>query len=259
MSTLSVSRQIKNAMKNDRFISELEAKGIVAEAEKGPVTVGEARAVADLFDRATPTRPPPGMMVTMAIPENPGEVLMEGGARSALEAFFEKNKIPAGAQKAVMLERIDAGMSKAGYGDMLDKEPDTKKLFMVRLPYPEGAMDFPTRNAFVDLKKGEFFLQVSSMFVPPGVPQTRWYGPTKLGDALPEGLRAKLEDNARSIVSQDAGFMLSRSDAVLVDSIKPNDRGTFDVIFNVAHFLNKTVRASLPIEVNAEGNFVAAG
>jgi hypothetical protein len=258
MSITSVKKNIKAAMK-DSFITEAEAKKIVKDAERGPVTIGEAKLVADLFDRGERVPPPPGMMVTLAIPEHPGDVIMEGGASTVLQAFFEKNKIPAGAQKQIMLERIDSALAKTGWGQPLDKEPDTKKLFLVRLPYPEGAADFPTRNAFVDLKKGEFYLSVSGGLLPPGVMPTRWYGPTKLGEALPAGLRDKLADNARDIVGNKAGFSLTRSDAVLVDTIKPNDRGTFDVVFKVAHFLNHSVRARLPIEVDAEGNFIAAG
>lgn len=258
MSTLSVSKKIKSAMA-DAFITEAEAKGIVKNAEIGPVTIGESKAIADLFDRGNRAPPPPGMMVTLAIPEHPGDVIMESGATDVLNAFFKKNQIPAGAEKQIMLERIDSAMAKGGWGTALDKAPDTKKLFLVRLPYPEGAADFPTRNAFVDMKKGEFYLSVSGGLLPPGVVPTRWYGPTKLGEALPANLRTNLETNARDIVGNKAGFALTRSDAVLVDTIKPNDRGTFDVVFKVAHFLNHTVRARLPIEVDAAGNFVAAG
>lgn len=258
MSTLSVSKKIKSAMA-DAFISELEAKSIVKDAERGPVTVGEGKAIADLFDRGNRAPPPPGMMVTMAIPEHPGDVTMEAGANSALNAFFAKHQIPAGDEKTAMLERIDSSLAKSGWGTQLAAAPDVKKLYLVRLPYPEGAADYPTRNAYVDTKKGEFYLSVSGGFLPPGMVPTRWYGPNKLGDTLPKGLRTALEANARSIVSQDAGFALTRSDAVLVDTIKPNARGNFDVVFNVAHFLNHTVRARLPIEVDASGKFVAAG
>ncbi len=257
MSTLSVSKKIKSAMA-DAFITKVEAETIVKEAEKGRITVGEGKAIADLFDRGN-REVPPGMMVTLAIPEHPGDVVMEAGANNVLNAFFAKHQVPAGAEKKLMLERIDSALAKNGWGPALAKEPNTKNLYLVRLPYPEGAADYPTRNAFVDVKKGEFYLSVSGGLVPPGVLPTRWYGPNKLGDALPKGLREALEANARSIVSQDAGFALSRSDAVLVDTIKPNDRGTFDVIFKVAHFLNHTVRARLPIEVDANGKFVAAG
>ncbi|MCC7073282.1 MAG: hypothetical protein IT383_18325 [Deltaproteobacteria bacterium] len=257
MSTLSVTKKIKSAMA-DAFITKVEAESLVKEAEKGPVTIGEAKAIADLFDRGN-REVPPGMMVTLAIPEHPGDVVMEAGAKDALNAFFQKNQIPAGAEKKLMLERIDSALAKGGWGTPLDKAPDTKKLFLVRLPYPEGAADYPTRNAFVDLKKGEFYLSVSGGLLPPGVLPTRWFGPTKLGEALPKNLRATLEANARSIVANDAGFALSRSDAVLVDTIKPNDRGTYDVVFKVAHFLNHSVRARLPIEVDANGKFVAAG
>ena len=257
MSTLSVSKKIKSAMA-DAFITKLEAETIVKEAEKGRVTVGEGKAIADLFDRGN-REVPPGMMVTLAIPEHPGDVVMEAGANNVLNAFFAKHQVPAGAEKKVMLERIESSLAKNGWGPSLATAPDTKKLHLVRLPYPEGAADYPTRNAFVDVKKGEFYLSVSGGLLPPGVLPTRWFGPNKLGEALPKDLRATLEANARSIVANDAGFALTRSDAVLVDSLKPNSRGNYDVIFKVAHFLNHSVRARLPIEVDAAGKFVAAG
>ncbi|OGQ26556.1 MAG: hypothetical protein A2138_19480 [Deltaproteobacteria bacterium RBG_16_71_12] len=257
MTTLSVSKQIKTAMA-DAFITKAEAETVVKEAEKGRLTVGEGKAIADLFDRGN-RELPPGMMVTLAIPEHPGDVVMEAGANIVLNAFFAKHAIPAGAEKKAMLERIDSSLAKNGWGTPLASAPNVKKLYLVRLPYPEGVADYPTRNAFVDVKKGEFYLSVSGGLVAPGVLPTRWYGPNKLGDTLPKGLRETLEANARSIVSRDAGFALTRSDAVLVDTIKPNSRGNFDVVFKVAHFLSHSVRARLPIEVDACGRFVAAG
>ncbi|MBI1945930.1 MAG: hypothetical protein HYS27_09550 [Deltaproteobacteria bacterium] len=257
MSTLSVSKQIKTAMA-DAFITKLEAETVVKEAEKGRLTVGESKAIADLFDRGN-REIPPGMMVTLAIPEHPGDVVMEAGANNVLNAFFAKHQIPAGAEKKIMIERIESSLAKDGWGTPLTTAPNVKNLHLVRLPYPEGAADYPTRNAFVDTKKGEYYLSVSGGLVAPGVLPTKWYGPNKLGDALPKGLRSTLEANARTIVSRDAGFALTRSDAVLVDTIKPNSRGNFDVVFKVAHFLNHSVRARLPIEVDANGTFVAAG
>ncbi len=86
MSAITVNAKIRSAMQ-DSFITTTEASGIVTEAEKGVVTAKEAKAIADLFDRGNRTLPP-GRMVTLAIPEFPGEVLMESGAKSALDAFF---------------------------------------------------------------------------------------------------------------------------------------------------------------------------
>lgn len=178
MSITSVSSQIKTAMK-DAFITKAEAQKIVQEAEKGPVTVGEARVVRELFERA-PTPPPPGMMVTLAIPENPNDVIFEQGAKNVLETFFTKNDVPAGKNLKKFVDAIEQKLEKDGKGARLDKAPDTRKLHMVRLPYPKHIQDYPGRTAFLDAKKNEFYLCVAAgPFAPPEL-QVQWFGPISL-------------------------------------------------------------------------------
>lgn len=178
MSITSVSSKIKAAMR-DSFISTAEAKTIVTEAEKGPVTVGEARAVAALFDKA-PRAAPPGMMMTMAIPEHPGDVIFERGAKNVLETFFKKNDVPAGENLAKFVNKIEGKLDEVGLGARLATAPNTKKLHMVRLPYPTGAADLPSRTAFLDAKKNEFYVQVSGGLMAPSAANTHWYGPISL-------------------------------------------------------------------------------
>jgi hypothetical protein len=183
VSITSVSKQIKSAMR-DSFITTAEAEKIVKDAEKGPVTVGEARVVRELFERA-PTPPPPGMMVTMAIPENPNDVIFEQGAKNILETFFAKNDVPAGKNVAKFVAQIQAKLSTVDYGSPLATAPDTKKLHLVRLPSDPRIMDAPTENAFLDTKKNEFYLCVAAgPFAPPEL-QVQWYGPISL-DAKPD-------------------------------------------------------------------------
>lgn len=178
MSITSVNSQIKSAMR-DSFITKAEAEKIVKEAEKGPVTVGEARVVRELFERA-PTPPPPGMMVTLAIPENPNDVIFEQGAKNVLETFFAKNNVPAGANVKKFVEQIQGKLSSVDYGSPLATAPDTKKLHLVRLPSDPRIMDAPTKNAFVDTKKNEFYLCVSAGFMAPPEARVQWFGPISL-------------------------------------------------------------------------------
>jgi hypothetical protein len=174
MTTASVQHKIRTAM-SDWFITATEAKDIVTEAEKGIVTAGEASAISDLFDRGART-PPPGQMVTLAIPENPGEVTLELGAKSALEAFFARNNVPAGAKKAEMKGAIKALLANTNVGSPLAKKPNEARLFALPLSNPlDVARDLPMQTALIDLKKGEFFLKSEGGFVVD--PRAKFYGP----------------------------------------------------------------------------------
>lgn len=121
-------------------------------------------------------------MVTMAIPEFPGEVIIEPTARTALDAFFAKHNLPAGSQLPVWRQRIEGKLGSPELATPLAKAPDTRNLFLVRLPNPPGSADMPTRNAFVDTRKNEFYLSISGGFIP-SLP-VRWYGPAQLDDIV---------------------------------------------------------------------------
>jgi hypothetical protein len=94
------------------------------------------------------------------------------------------------------------------------------------------------------------------------VPYTPMPGP--IGGARPAlmeraKLKETLEENARSLVMGELGQTLSRSDAVEVASMTKNDRGTYDVVFNVVHWQTREPRMELPFEVDKNGKFIAAG
>ncbi len=172
MSIRTVSAQIRTAAR-DHVITAAEATSIVTDAERGPVTVGEARAVRELFER----QPVRGSGVPL-----PSDVIIETGAKNVLETFFSRHDIPAGKNLQKYVERIEASLEN-GYGSALSTAPDTKKLHMVRLPYPKNVADFPSRTAFLDPKKNEFYLCVAGGLMAPGPASTHWYGPIALADA----------------------------------------------------------------------------
>lgn len=175
MSTLSVNTKIKAAMQN-AFVTRAEARAIVKEAEKRGVTPGEGKAVESLFEKGTPT---PGHMVTMAIPENPGDVTFEIGAKKLLDAFFERNHIPAGSQKEPMKNRIKLSLDGRDLGPALAKAPDVRRLFAVEMHNPLEVMrDIPMETAFLDLKKGSFYIKLEGGFVRD--PRPRFFGPFQL-------------------------------------------------------------------------------
>jgi hypothetical protein len=176
MTTASVKSKIRTAMA-DAFITRAEARTIVTEAEKGRVTVGEAKAVADLFDRATQSRR--GDAFTLAIPENPGDVTLEQGAKNVMEAFFAKHNIPAGPEKAAIKSRINNFLATVDLGAPNAKQPNEKSLFAVHLNDPRDVLrDIPLSTALIDLKKGEFYLKVEGGFV--ADPTAKYWGPMKI-------------------------------------------------------------------------------
>ncbi len=190
-----LNSKIKKAQA-DAFITAKEAAGVVKAA--APVTPARAKAVAELFERGTPDVRP-GMMMTMAIPESPGQLILEQGARTKFEGFFEKNGVPAGQQKAIFKERAQrtldraAGFERGGVaGPAGDATPDPmpklaaapkrlKWMFDINLT-PEGLMDM-TKTAYIDTKKDEMYLRQSG-WGPAGAMRSTWYGPMKLAEPL---------------------------------------------------------------------------
>lgn len=184
MSATTVNAKIKSAML-DSFITTAEAGGIVADAEKGVVTAKEAKAIADLFDRGNRTLPP-GRMVTLAIPEFPGEVVIESGAKSALDAFFTKHHVPAGSDKAKLSASIKTAAAGIDRSAPLSKKPNEKALYALPLTdIRDHARDLPMQTALIDLKKGEFYLKVEGGFVRD--PRPKFYGPVKIPSGSSNG------------------------------------------------------------------------
>lgn len=180
MSITSVSSKIRAAVQNS-YVSETEAKGIVAEAEKGTVTVGEARVIKELFEKGQPRATPPGMMHTMAIPENPGDVTLAAGAKNVLNAFFSRHDVPAGDNLKKYIAKIETRIA-GDRGERLAEAPEEKilsKLHVVRLPMGNAA-GAPPKTAYLDTKKDELYLCIGvGLGAPPGQ-KAAWYGPLKL-------------------------------------------------------------------------------
>ncbi len=162
----------------DSFITTAEAKKIVKDAEKGPVTLGEAQAVVSLFERGKQISPP-GMMVTLAIPENPGAVTLEAGAKTVMETFFIRNNIPAGNNREFVKAQAKLTLANATLGSPLASPPNVSRHFAIHLTSADDmARDIPGKVAFVDSKKEEMFVRVNvGRTFGPG---ERWYGPIKL-------------------------------------------------------------------------------
>ena len=98
MSTQQVQRTIHRVLQEGVFIDEPEAADVFKTAVKSPrdpLVKGEAGAIADLFNRQPSiggSRPvPPGMMVTLAVPENPNDVIWSKTANAAANVFFTEH------------------------------------------------------------------------------------------------------------------------------------------------------------------------
>jgi hypothetical protein len=168
MTTRSVQNSIRIATQ-DPFLTKHEAKAIVKEAEKGVVTAGEAKAIADLFD-STNAQGAPGLCMG---PDIVGVTLIESKAVPVLEAFFAKHNVPAGAQKKVIEERAHALLANVEQQEPLAAEPKLRGLFPLALS--QGSMaDAPADTAYVDLKKGALYLMRGASMAHP---TTRFWGP----------------------------------------------------------------------------------
>jgi hypothetical protein len=172
MSLASVTTKIKAAMQ-DRIITQAEAQGIVDEAAKNGVTLREAKAVADLF--MTP-QTPSGPMMTMMVPEYPGDLDFQGGSKSVLKAFLDRNLIPTGADLDKMKTQIK---SVAKFDAPMAKKPDVSRLFLVQVSAPlDMARDLPDEKAYVNLKTGQFYVRTEGGFVQN--PSAKFFGPFQL-------------------------------------------------------------------------------
>jgi hypothetical protein len=194
MSTASVNKQIRTAMK-DAFVTRAEAKAIVKEAERGLVTVGEAKAIADLYDRCGAT-PAGGARLTLAIPEFPGDMRFQGGAKGALDAFFFRHNIPAGTNAESVKAQVRLSLEGVDLGAPLAKVPTLGKLYPLALTSPlDVARDVPMQTAHIDLKKQEFFLQVGASR---GQPQDRFFGPFSM---IPTAWTAAVGEGPSDVVA----------------------------------------------------------
>lgn len=210
MSVRNVNREIRKAVELDNcvgpVVTEAEAQKIVDTAEKGklgqptPVTVGEAKAIADLFDRSPVAQPPaPGSLMTMACPENGSDPRMDPGASETFNAFFVRNALPYGENLPEVKGRIERALEGVDLGAALACEPDVSKMHHVFLR-DARPVDGDRRDAYLDADKGEIYLKVTGAgMAGPHTVGPFWYGPIALPEENPLAVRPEKADAMRRI------------------------------------------------------------
>ena len=227
MSIRTVSRQVRTALQ-DQKITGAEARAIVSEAEKGRITTGEAKKVADVYNQGNQwtTAGPMGHL-------NPPRVQMEGDANNVLSAFFLRNSVPAGGNFVGVKAQIEDVLSRVRLGTPLDSAPNTKHLHEVHID-DMRMLDGPRTDAFLDTEKKEFYVKYTGAgMAGPDTIGPYWHGPI----GLPEGainadqLKAQLEGDYTKTRRLGEATMgrLSRSDSVTVEDVTKRDDGNYDV------------------------------
>jgi hypothetical protein len=167
MTTRSVRSTIQQAMKTQSrcspaLITGREAGKIVKEAEKGVVTVGEAKAIGDVFARGVKLSP--GNFMTEMCPETPATTpVLSTAAQGRFDKFFLQHNLPYGAGAASVKQQVRAALDKQGLGDALARKPDTKNLHPVVM-HDHRPVDGDKQTAWVDTKSKTFFLQSEGDF-----------------------------------------------------------------------------------------------
>ena len=194
MSIGSVRSEIRKALEtpaNEKpSVTKDEARAIIEAATTGTrgadrVSAGEAKLLAQLGGQS-------------GFDGQASSVLTES-ARDELEGFYAKSNLPLGANAEKMRAAISGILGGADLSSPLEKAPSTR--YLNRLELDSG------RQAFIDSKKGTFYLEVND-----GA-QARWHGPLSL-EAKPAGGRQADLDALRGQVAEattDLWFM-SESD-----------------------------------------------
>jgi hypothetical protein len=167
MTAISVKGEIKSALKNN-IVSKAEVKKIIA-ATGASVSNAEAKHLGDLYDRIAGPRPPQGATAGGAWPE------FGNGAGEKLNAFFVQSKLPFGGNAQSIKDAITAAMARTELVPLDAKPAAASRLVPLWLPNPVGMMDGPSRTAFYDVAKEQFFLNVRDPWRPNGL--DAWYGP----------------------------------------------------------------------------------
>lgn len=163
MSTPSVRSTIQQAMKtrsqcDSALVTAREGGKIVAEAEKGPVTVGEAKLIGDLYDRGVP-QPAPGSAMTRMCPEHGADSpLIAAGAYGKMDAFFVRHDLPLGKNAANLRTDLLAFVETHDLGAPLDRAPSTAKRLPVVLR-DDRPVDGAKLTAWYDPKDKTFYVE----------------------------------------------------------------------------------------------------
>lgn len=176
MTAVTVKREIADALKN-KIVSTKEVGEIIAATGKS-VSNAEAKPIGDLYQVITGPRP----MVFLPGQDWPR---FGKGAGEKLNAFFVKSKLPFGDGEEPIRARMEAALARIRMVP-LDEKPNVSRLVSLYMPTPDGMLDGPSRTAYYDVAKEQFFLNVADPWRPNGVDV--WYGPISIKgvEPLPE-------------------------------------------------------------------------
>jgi hypothetical protein len=254
MSIRTVERSIRKAL-DDNKLTQAEAETIIATAEKGPTTTGEARRIADLYEKGQwfmPNTFPPG-----ALPQpRPPQYEMEAGAEKSLLNFFVSERVPQGGMYKPVKEDIEAALKDVDYSGMqLDEAPRTHNLHHVHLK-DQRMVDGPRTDAYVDTQKDEFYLKVTGAgMAGPDTVGPFWYGPIELKE-LDATERVANKIDAWSLAN-DIGLQTNRSFTPRVTNVEELGDGGFEVTLASSHWQDPSnVLDTKRAIVDAEGQLI---
>lgn len=224
MSIRTVNREIRKAL-TDNVLTQSEAETIVKTAEKGRITTGETKAVANLYEDGQfkfPTHFPPG-----ALPQpRPPMYDLQGGAAQTFMNFFIQERVPQGKVYGEMKEDVEAAIRDINHEALATAEPNTKHLHHVHID-DKRMVDGPRTDAYVNTEKDEFYLKVTGAgMAGPDTVGPYWYGPIALTELSPTERVAHRIDDVWTL-AQDAGLSTTRTHTPRLSKVEDNGDGTF--------------------------------
>jgi hypothetical protein len=254
MSIRTVERSIRHALADNK-LTQAEAEDIVTTAEKGPVTTGEARRIAELYEDGQfkfPTHFPPG-----ALPQpRPPLYDMEPGAAQPLLNFFIAERVPQAKMYGLVKEDIEAALDGLDRSSKaLDEAPRVRNLHEVQL-HDNRPADGERLDAFVDTRKDEFYLKSTGAgMAGPDTIGPFWYGPFPL-EELSDTQRVAHRIDEWSL-SRDAGLQTSRTHTPRVADVEDLGNDEFKVTLKAVNWQDPSdVRDSKDVVVNANGELL---
>jgi hypothetical protein len=254
MSIRSVERSIRQAL-SDNKLTKAEAEDIVATAEKGPVTTGEAERIVDLYQKGVWYMP--GHFPHGALPQpRPPQYEAEPGAHAPLLNFFIEQRVPEGSMYKPVKEDIEAALKNIDYSGLaLDEAPKTHNLHHVHLR-DMRMVDGPRTDAYVDTQRDEFYLKTTGAgMAGPHTIGPFWHGPIPLKELNPtERVSEKLD---AWTLAQDMGLNTTRTHTPRLTDIQDLGDGEFEIEMSAVNWQDPTdVRDVKRAVVNDEGSFL---